>query len=179
VRARRLREFSQVVMLSLSGLALASCGSTPLTGDDDGDFPPQLARVRLVAMDTGYEPGETVVVEVRIEKAENVGSVPFRLRYDLDVLKFDPPATEGTFLSADGTDTVFLVSDTRGEGEIVVGLSRLGAVPGAQGAGTLATFEFEALSAGNAGFAFADANVKDPQAQNLPASFDAPTVMIE
>ena len=183
VRARRtIRRTATlgIVALGLAGFGLASCGSNPLTGEDDGDFPPHLALVRLVAVEPSYQIGETVVAQVMIENAQNVGSVPFRLRYDPDVLRFDPPATEGPFLSADGTTTVFLASETRGEeGEIVVGLSRLGAAEGAEGAGMLAAFEFRALAAGNAGFAFTDANVKDPQAQNLPASFDAPAVTIE
>ena len=167
-----------LVALGLAGLGLASCGSNPLTGEGDEDLP-RLALVHLVAGQAAYQTGETVMVEVRIEKAANVGSVPFRLRYDPEVLRFDPPATEGPFLSADGTTTVFLASDPHGEGEVVVGISRLGTAQGAEGAGLLASFEFEARRAGNAGFAFADATVKDPQAQNLPALFDAPTVMIE
>jgi hypothetical protein len=181
VRPKKVRRTKVLglVVLGLAGLGLSSCGSNPLTGGDDGEDLPRLALVRLVAGQTAYQTGETVVVEVRIEKAANVGSVPFRLRYDPDVLRFDPPATEGSFLSADGATTVFLASDPHGEGEVVVGISRLGTAPGAEGAGLLASFEFQARRVGNAGFAFADATVKDPQAQNLPALFDASTVMIE
>ena len=180
---RSWSEFTQATTLGLAGLglavvAVASCGSTALTGED-GDFPPTIATVRLVSSKSVYATDEDVVVEVMIENASNVGSVPFRLRYDPVVLRFDPPAAEGPFMSADGTDTVFLASDPRREGEIVVGLSRLGAAEGAEGAGMLASFVFKALTAGNTGFAFQDATVKDPQAQNLPATFQAATVTVE
>jgi hypothetical protein len=93
------------------------------------------------------------------------------------VLQFVPPALEGGFLNSDGTNTVFLASDTGGE--IVVGLSRLGGGQGATGNGVLAVFQFLAIAEGNAGFAFTGASVKDPQARNLTSSFGASSVNVE
>jgi hypothetical protein len=137
------------------------------------------AIVRLVPSRTTYNVGETVAVNVFMESADNVGSVPFHLRYNPQVLQFIPPAVEGPFLQADGTNTVFLAPDTGGGGEIVVGLSRLGGGDGASGAGSLATFQFLAVAEGDAGFAFTGASVKDPQARNLPASFSVVGVRVE
>jgi len=137
------------------------------------------AVVRLVPSRTTYNVGETVVVNVFMENANNVGSVPFHLRYNPLVLQFIPPAVEGTLLKADGTNTVFLAPDTGGGGEIVVGLSRLGGGAGASGSGSLATFQFLAAAEGDAGFAFTGASVKDPQARNLPASFSVVSVRVE
>ncbi len=119
-----------------------------------------------------------MVVDVFMEGANNVGSVPFHLRYNPQVLEFVSPAQEGGLLSADGTNTIFLAPDTGG-GEIVVGLSRLGGGTGASGTGTLARFQFQALAAGDAGFAFTGASVMDPQAQKMPASFSAVPVKVE
>ena len=82
-------------------------------------------------------------------------------------------------MSADGTSTVFLASDTGGGGEIVVGLSRLGGTTGATGSGVLATFQFLAIAAGPAGFAFSGSGVKDPQANPLPTAFSVVPVRIE
>jgi general secretion pathway protein D len=137
------------------------------------------AVVRLVPSRTTYTVGETVVVNVFMENANNVGSVPFHMRYNPLVLQFIPPAVEGTLLKADGTNTVFLAPDTGGGGEIVVGLSRLGGGNGASGSGSLATFQFLAVAEGDAGFAFTGASVKDPQARNLPASFSVVSVRVE
>lgn len=39
------------------------------------------------------------------------------------------------------------------------------------GAGTLATFQFQAINPGDCGFGWTSASVKDPQARNVPASF--------
>ena len=82
-------------------------------------------------------------------------------------------------MSGDGTNTVFLASDTGGGGEIVVGLSRLGGGTGVTGAGAVARFTFQAIGEGDAGFAFTGSSVKDPQAQNLPSSFHVVSVKVQ
>jgi len=129
------------------------------------------ATVRLVPSLTSYRVGDRVSIEVRIENATNVGSVPFHLRYNRQVLEFVPPAIQGPFLNSDGANSVFLATDSGGGGEVVVGLSRLGGGEGVSGAGTLATFQFQAINPGDSGFAWVGASVKDPQARNLPANF--------
>ena len=146
----------------------------PDTGGEEAENPPQPqgpATVRLALSAPSYRVGDRVIVEVRIDGAANVGSVPFHLKYNRQVLEFIPPGVQGPFLSADGTNTVFLANDVGGGGEIVVGLSRLGGSEGVSGSGTLATFQFQAIAEGDAGFAWTGAAVKDPQARNLPASF--------
>jgi len=147
---------------------------TPPNSDDETEAPPPVAvgpaTVRLVPSAPSYRVGDRVTVEVRIENATNVGSVPFHLRYNRQVLEFVPPADQGPFLRSDGTNTVFLANDSGG-GEVVVGLSRLGGGDGMSGAGTLATFQFQALNPGDCGFGWTGASVKDPQARNVPASF--------
>ncbi len=157
-------------------------GEAPPAGEAAPFAPPQSAApstVRLVPSAPSYRVGDRVTVEVRIENATNVGSVPFHLRYNRQVLEFVPPATQGPFLGGDGANTVFLASDAGGGGEVVVGLSRLGAGEGMSGAGALATFQFQAINAGDCGFGWTGASVKDPQARNLPASFLAAPVAVE
>jgi general secretion pathway protein D len=167
-------------------------GAVPVpTGADDQQQPPEEpgeeerqppagpATVRLVPSKPVYAIGETVVVQVVVDNAFNVGSVPFHLRYNTGVLQFLPPAAEGPFMSSDGANTVFLATDPGGAGEVVVGLSRMGATQGAEGSGTLAVFQFQAVAAGDAGFAFTGASVKDPQARNLSAAFNTAAVRVE
>ena len=137
----------------------------------DPDDQPQLALVNLVPSRSVYRVGEAVIVNVSIQNGQNVGSVPYHLRYDPQVLQFVGPATEGGFLRAGGVNTVFLAHGDGGE--IVVGHSRMGGGQGAAGGGTLATFQFTAIGPGNCGFAFTGASVKDTQARNLPAAFSA------
>ena len=95
------------------------------------DPQPTLASVRLVPSKPTYSVGESVLTDLFIENATNVGSVPFHLLYDPSVLKY-VDGTEGTFLNGDGSNTVFLARDSGPGGEIVVGLSRLGGPPPAR-----------------------------------------------
>ncbi len=150
------------------------------TKDDEADDQPVTpSTVRLVPSAATYRVGDTVTVEVFIENAQNVGSVPFHLRYNGQVLQYIPPAGEGAFLRSDGTETVFLANEARGGGEVVVGLSRLGRGEGVTGAGSLASFQFLAVADGDCGFAFTGSSVKDPQARNLPARFTTVSVRVE
>jgi general secretion pathway protein D len=137
------------------------------------------ATVRIVPSAPSFRVGDRVTVEVRIDNATNVGSVPFHLRYNRQVLEFVPPAVQGPFLNADGANTVFLANDSGNGGEVVVGLSRLGGGEGMTGGGTLAIFQFQAINPGDCGFAWSGASVKDPQARNLPASFLTAPVAVE
>ena len=137
------------------------------------------ATVRLVPSAPSFRVGDRVSVEVRIENATNVGSVPFHLRYNRQVLEFVPPAMQGPFMNSDGANSVFLATDSTGGGEVVVGLSRLGAGEGMSGAGTLATFQFQAINPGDSGLTFTAQTVKDPQARNLDASFLVSPVPVE
>ena len=82
-------------------------------------------------------------------------------------------------MSSDGTNTVFLASDTGGGGEVVVGLSRLGGGEGISGSGVLASFQFLAVGAGDSGFAFTGLTVRDPQAKNLPVTPSSASVKVQ
>ncbi|NIM61142.1 MAG: hypothetical protein GTO30_05630, partial [Acidobacteria bacterium] len=62
------------------------------------------------------------------------------------VLQFISPAAEGPLMRSDGANTVFLATPTGGGGELVVGLSRMGAGQGVTGTGTLAVFQFQAIA---------------------------------
>jgi general secretion pathway protein D len=154
-------------------------GDEPDQPADEEEPPAGPAVVRLAPSKATYAVGETVVVQVVIDNANNVGSTPFHLRYNSEALQFLPPGAEGPFMESDGIDAVFLSSDTGGGGEIVVGLSRMGAAEGISGAGTLAVFQFQAIAPGDCGFAFTGASVKDPQARNLPAAFNTAAVRVQ
>jgi len=159
---------------------LEPAGEEPLGGPVGTD--PQAsgpAVVRLLPGAAAYRVGDTVQVQVVVENAQNIGSVPFHLRYNKNVLQFQSPGAEGPFMSSDGTNTVFLAGDMGGGGEIVVGLSRMGAGEGASGSGTLAIFNFLALNPGPCGFGFTGASVKDPQARNLPAAFNTAAIEVQ
>jgi hypothetical protein len=147
--------------------------------EQEPDAPTGTVVVQMVPSKTVYAVGEPVVVQIVVDNAHNVGSTPFHLRYNREVLQYVPPGAEGMFMRSDGANTVFLATDIAGGGEVVVGLSRLGAGQGASGSGILATFQFQAINPGECGFAFTGASVKDPQARNLPAAFNIVPVNVQ
>jgi hypothetical protein len=147
--------------------------------DDSPELPTGPALVRLVPSAAAVQVGDTIVVQVVLDNGTNIGSVPFHLRYNRQVVEFMPPASEGNLLSQDGSNVVFIANDTASGGEIVVGYSRMGGETGITGSGVLATFQFRALNPGDAGFQFTGASVKDPQARNLPAAFQPMSVVVQ
>lgn len=166
-----------IATLMLASIAALGCGNGD--GDPTGTIqvpPPGPTVVELRPSAFAYSMGEIVTLDVAIRDGRDVGSVPFHLHFDPSVVQFQPPATEGPYLGADGTLTVFLASESAAGGELVVGMSRLGAIHGAQGSGSLATVEFLTVGPGPCGFRFSAASVKDPQAQLLPATFNSAAV---
>jgi len=137
---------------------------------------PGPTTVELLPSALAYEVGDIVTLDAAIRDGRDVGSVPFHLHFDPNVVQFRPPAEEGPYLGADGTQTFFVAAESSAGGELAVGMSRLGALRGADGSGSLATFEFLAVGTGPCEFRFSQANVRDPQAQTLPALFRAAAV---
>jgi len=148
------------------------------TDADASPNTPSLAQIILTTPKSIYAIGEQVVAQVRVANATNVGSIPFHLRYNQAVLEYTGQAAEGDFLNRDGAGTVF-VPTAVAPGEIVVGASRTSSPTGANGAGILGTFTFVARAAGPAAFVFTGAAVKDPNANNLPASFSTAQIVVQ
>jgi general secretion pathway protein D len=146
--------------------------------DDTPEQPTGPALVRMVVGSAQVRVGDPVTVQVFIENGFNVGSVPFHLSYDREVMEYLDSYSEGEFLKADGTNTIHLATPAAGGGEVVVGHSRMGGTAGASGAGLLGTYQFQATGPGTCTFSFLGASVKDPQARNLPASFMPVSVQI-
>jgi general secretion pathway protein D len=145
--------------------------ASPTGEPDAGDTPPAGPTVvRLIPTAAQYNVGDTVQVQVVIENAQNVGSIPFHIRYNASALQY-VRAEEGQWLRSGGVNTIFLDSPSVGGGEVIVGYSRMGGGEGASGSGIVATFYFQAIAPGDANFMFTSASVKDPRARNLPASF--------
>lgn len=131
-----------------------------------GDPPGGPVRVVFVPTSVDTVPGAVFPLVVNIENAHNVAHTPFYITYDPQLLEF-AGAAEGTFMNADGTSTTFQATATNGR--VLVGLSRFGRGAGAEGAGTLATFQFKALASGTGVLAFTNNSVKDPSMRNLPS----------
>jgi general secretion pathway protein D len=148
-------------------------------GDGNGDVTPPTGPVRVVlAGPQGpVAPGALVNVRVLVENADGVASVPFHLHFDPRVVSFEQ-ALQGAFMSSDGNPAVVMAASLSSGDVVVVGASRLGAVPGISGSGEICTLQFRAVAPGGTTFGFAEASVRGPSGANIPASFVATSVVV-
>jgi len=93
---------------------------------------------------------DTLVLDVLAQGVTGVYGVYFDLAFPQQVLAFEG-ATEGTFLSGGAGTSLQVASQP---GNLVVGLTRLGAVGGISGSGTLLTLRFRAIGSGNGSLQF-------------------------
>ncbi|HET9212758.1 MAG TPA: cohesin domain-containing protein, partial [Thermoanaerobaculia bacterium] len=91
-------------------------------------------------------PGDTFEVRVQAEAGQPVSHLPLSLLFDPKVLAVEK-VEAGDFLGGSGEARV--MSDSSRPGDVVIGASRLGKVPGVKGTGTVARVTFRALAAGS------------------------------
>ncbi len=123
--------------------------------------------------------GQEFTVSVTIADAAGVGSVPFHLRFDPQMLEFVGAGQASPFLGRDGAQVFVLAALGGGGREVVVGLSRPGDQPGLNGGGVLLTLTFRALSTGRTLLDLTDLSVLGPSAQPMPVESRNMNVVIQ
>ena len=106
----------------------------------------------------------TLILEVRANSVTDLYGVAFDLGYPANLVQY-VRATQGPLL-AGGTLQV-AVGGGGTAGNLVVGLSNLGPVPGASGSGLLMTLEFRATGAGQGSFSFSRNVAVDSAGQSI------------
>lgn len=97
--------------------------------------------------------GDTLILNLDAVKIDALYGVAFDLQFPDDILEFES-LTEGDYLADGGVATSLQVTEIS-DGVVVVGLSRVGEVPGRQlASGTLLTFEFSRIATGSGDFSF-------------------------
>jgi hypothetical protein len=141
------------------------------------DSAPALAAARSVEGATAVQlwlaprrlqvaPGDRFQVTLEISSAEPVSHLPLALSFDPKVLAVEK-VEAGDFLGGPGAAQV--LSDASRSGDLVLGASRLGKVPGVAGKGTLARITFRAVAAGSTRLDFHDSGVLDAALHPLAA----------
>jgi hypothetical protein len=111
-------------------------------------FTPQGGAGSGVSLSAGAaSTATTLILEVRANSVTDLYGVAFDLSYPANLLQY-VRSTQGPLL-AGGTLQV-----APGTGNLVIGLSNLGPVPGASGSGVLMTLELRAIGAGQGSFSF-------------------------
>lgn len=165
-----MRTIRGVWVVALAALACGGGGG----GRGGGSTPPTQPPASILYTADGSSADATLAL------VEGTGSSPTQLRLDLNAqqatglygVAFDllfpsgvltyVSASQGPFL---GSGTSLQVS-TDTPGRLVVGLTKLGAVQGVSGSGTLLTLEFRAVGvSGNGAFSFINNNAFDNKAK--------------
>jgi general secretion pathway protein D len=136
------------------------------------------ASLSIIPKQMQVKVGQEVLVEIQVHKVKDLFGAPFYLVYDphrLEAVK----VSQGDFLRKDGKKTAFLNSIKKEKGRIIVGLTRLGAVGGVDGDGTLAVVAFKALQAGRAKLSFDAVDFKDSHQATLPVHLETGWVEVQ
>lgn len=113
---------------------------------------------------TGATTGQELDLAVEAREVTSLYGVAFDLGYPASVLSFEG-ATQGSFLSSGGFQVSLQVAEETGN--LIVGVTRLGAVGGASGSGTLVTLRFTAVGSGTGNLTFSRAQAVDPQGRAI------------
>jgi general secretion pathway protein D len=165
---RRRRPAIAAVLAALAALVLlAACGggggggptqppppSSSLTFTPGGTAG---GNVILLAR-TGPTGGSELHLAVEAREVNDLYGAAFDLGFPAAVLDFEG-ATVGELLSRDGFQVSLQVAEETGN--LIVGVSRLGAVPGVSGTGTLVTLRFRAIASGSGSLTFSRTQAVD------------------
>jgi general secretion pathway protein D len=129
----------------------------------------QGAAVELWLTPKGVEvaPGDRFTVQIEANALDPVSHLPLTLAYDPKVLAVEK-VLPGDFLGAKGAAQV--LSDTSHAGRVVIGASRLGAVAGVAGHGTVAVVTFRALTAGKSHLGLDESKALDRKLKAMAVS---------
>lgn len=121
-----------------AALALGSAGAA--AQDDPAPAPNSIFLEIVEDADS-----RDVLLRVEAVEIEDLYGLAFDLRFDKKLLRWEKngPAEVGDFLAAEGEVECQLLVRQRGRGRLVVGVTRLGAVEGASGSGTVMTLAFQ------------------------------------
>jgi len=137
-----------------------------------------LTLVTIQPQELTAQVGGQVTVQVNVSNVTDLFGAPFYLRYDptrLEVVS----AAEGGFLNNDGQTTVFLKSIEAVNGEVIVGVSRLGAVGGVSGSGSLMSITFKAKASGPVTLSLQNVDFRDAHLSQIPVQLQPGHIQIE
>jgi general secretion pathway protein D len=121
--------------------------------------------------------GATFQVQVMVNNAHDLASVPLQMQFDPRVLQL-VNVDAGEFLSRDG-QAVALVPLEEGNGAVTISATRPPGAPGVDGQGTVYTLTFKALAAGESTLALTRIGAKDSQQKSVTTIGNQGTVHVK
>jgi Cohesin domain len=136
------------------------------------------ASLSIIPKQIQAKVGQEILVKIQVYKVKDLFGAPFYLVYDphrLEAVR----VSQGDFLKKDGKKTAFLNKIKKEKGRIIIGLTRLGAVGGVDGEGTLAIVAFKVLRTGRATLAFHEVDFKDSHQSSLPIRLETGLIEVK
>ena len=122
--------------------------------------------------------GSTFTVNVLLNGAQNVFSVPLQLSYDPKLLQV-ANVSNGNLLSQDGQAVALVHRDDDTAGTLQVTATRPPGASGVSGQGAVVTLTFVAKAAGHGSLTISKGGARDPAMQALPVNGATATVTIQ
>ncbi|HEX9671512.1 MAG TPA: secretin N-terminal domain-containing protein [Thermoanaerobaculia bacterium] len=132
-------------------------------------------RLWLAPQAVAVAPGDLFEVRLQAASAIPLSHLPVALAFDPKVLAVEK-VEAGTFLGPRGQAEV--LADHSRPGELLLGASRLGELPGVTGNGTVARVTFKALAAGRSRIAFLESRALNPQLLPLAVAAEPAEVRV-
>ena len=125
---------------------------------------------------TTQHPGSTFTVNVVLNGAQNVYSVPLQVSYDPKLLQV-ANVSNGTLLSQDGQ--IVTVTHREDDGTLQITATRPPGASGVSGQGPVVTLTFMAKAPGQSALTISKGGARDPAMQALPVAGATATVTIQ
>lgn len=132
-------------------------------------FSPEKAKVAV---------GDLIHLEIKVSGGHDLFGAPFHILFPADLLEI-LKVEEQTFLKRDGRQTAFLQKVEDQQGEIMIGLTRLGKTGGVDGDGALIMLTLRAKKPGSATLSFRKVDFRDSQMKPLQVSARSTRIVIE
>jgi general secretion pathway protein D len=126
-----------------------------------------MARLGFEPADASVRVGETVVIGLAVQDAQDLFSIPVLLQYNPAVISVED-VRQGGFLSG-GTQAVAIVQRVdRERGQAIISATRMPNTPGMSGSGTIFGIVVRGVAPGSSTLSILQVNARDSQQRALP-----------
>ncbi len=184
-RAGRLLRGAVGIGILVMSMALPGCsGSTPTTPRPPTTTPPSVTFVAdasnggidAIALSLTSSTAEAFTLALMASEVTDLFGYGVDITFDPAVVMFDT-ATMGTFLDGEGITVTTQVTEGP-VGTLVIGQSRVGAVPGMSGSGTLVSLDFRSVAPGTSTLSTSNAGAFDSTGAAMTTEFFGGTATV-
>lgn len=185
VAAARLLRIAVGIGILVMSMALPGCsGSTPTTPRPPTTTPPSVTFVAdasnggidAIALSLTSSTAEAFTLALMASEVTDLFGYGVDITFDPAVVMFDT-ATMGTFLDGEGITVTTQITEGP-VGTLVIGQSRVGAVPGMSGSGTLVSLDFRSVAPGTSTLSTSNAGAFDSTGAAMTTEFFGGTATV-